>query len=258
MVSWKDFQKLKERKYRDATGLYLVEGARISREALATGAGIVAAFFSESFSKTDAADQLAWQLSRQGHIFHIIGDSSFKKLCNTQHPQGIALVLNKSNHTLEDVAQNSLWLYLDRVSDPGNLGTLIRSAAWFGFHGVAISPDSVDLYNPKVVRATMGALFRMKFLTEQAPKSFFERIRELGGCVVGTVVRGGELPFQTKPAQPVALVLGSEAEGISPEVNEAVDFNVTIPGADTEESLNIAIAGSILMYELFKVTGGTR
>lgn len=256
MGSWKEYQKLKERKYREESGLFLIEGTRICQEALAADAEVVAAFYSEDFARSDSANQLGQGIAKRRISIQVIGNNSFKKLCNTQNPQGIALVLKKFSHTPQAVSPEDLWLYLDRISDPGNLGTLIRSAAWFGFGGVAISPDSVDLYNPKVVRATMGGLFRLKFLTNQPPEPFFEKIRQLGGNIVGTVVQGGQRPFSELPARPVALVLGSEAEGLAPTIRKQADYCVTIPGANTGESLNIAIAGSILMYELFKETGG--
>ena len=139
-------------------------------------------------------------------------------------------------------------LVLDGVSDPGNLGTIIRTADWFGIENIICSDDAVDVFNPKVVQSTMGSLFRMKITYTSLPL-FFETAPKIP---VAGMLLSGENIFETTLSAPAFIVLGSESHGISKEVLSCVNHSLTIPGKGRAESLNVAVAAGIVCAELSK------
>ena len=138
---------------------------------------------------------------------------------------------------------------MDGIANPGNMGTLIRTAEWFGIHDIVCSPDCVELWNPKTVQATMGSLFRVKVWKTELPTYLFQLQNE-GRAIYGALLEGENL-FQMK-AKPGVIVIGSESHGIRSEVMPCITHPVTIPRADgsVTESLNAAVAGAIVMAEL--------
>jgi TrmH family RNA methyltransferase len=143
-------------------------------------------------------------------------------------------------------------LALDGIANPGNMGTLIRTAEWFGIHDVICSNDSVELWNPKTVQATMGSLFRMKVWKADLP-DYLQRAKDASKAVYGALLEGKDL-FQIQAKPEGILVIGSESHGIRKEVLPCITHPVTIPRArgSMTESLNAAVAGAILMAEMTK------
>ncbi|ATZ16525.1 TrmH family RNA methyltransferase [Entomoplasma freundtii] len=173
------------------------------------------------------------------------------KLSDTKKPTGVYGI---ATMTSED---NQVWpipgriLVLDDVQDPGNLGTLLRSAAAFGFPNVLISPHSVNFYNEKVIRSTQGLLFKLHL--KQAPlETYLPAWKKTGLPIIGTNLHQPyqALPNLTTIMSPCALILGNEGHGLSPKSLEWLTTNVLIPMAPEVESLNVGVAGSILMYEI--------
>lgn len=215
--------KLKLAKYRKQEQMFLVEGAHLVSEARLAGVLL------EAYS-IEAKD---------GYIE--ISEAIMKKLCNTDtvvKEIGLCKMLNRGS--LSDKV-----LIIDGIQDPGNMGSLMRSACAFGFGTICIGKGSVDIYNDKVIRSSQGAIFKLNFIFSDV----VEFIQGLQHKVYGTNVVSG-IPLQQIPKQDkLAVVLGNEGNGISKEVNALQLDNIYIPMKNTE-SLNVAIAGSIIMYEL--------
>jgi TrmH family RNA methyltransferase len=219
-------------------GAYLAEGERLLREIPADFRG-VRFLFGLSENVEWLADQFpelpVFVAGRDGGLFA------------TEHSQGVAAVVDiPVPPSLDELAASGEpLLMLDRIADPGNAGTIIRSADWFGLGGVLLGQESVDLYNPKTVRATMGAIFRMPAIEEVAIADLVALGRPLIALDAGSdlYLESAELPSDG------IYVIGGEAHGLSPNIIEASRM-VSIRGAGQGESLNAAIAGSILCYEL--------
>lgn len=199
---------------------------------------------------TEAAAQderVAAMLSQATAPVHQLRAADFAKLSDVQHAQGILAVVEMHDATVNALRDVQRVLALDGVQDPGNVGTLIRTAAWFGIGAILAGPGTADVYNPKVVRSAMGSLWDVRLA----------RTRDLAGALrtldrpsYGADLDGTPVATWT-PASPSVLVMGSEAHGVSTAVRALLSETVVIPGAATRrgtESLNVAVAGGILMH----------
>ena len=221
---------LGRRSARRETGLYVIEGPRLVDEALVSGIDIEAVFVDEELAVGDGA------IAVERGVLAKVG--------STETPQPVMAIARQRIAGLDDLRGASLVLVAAGVADPGNLGTMLRSAEAAGAAGLVTTEGSVDPWNPKCVRASAGALFHVLVVPDVAPAS----LRELGIALVGTSASGGA-PY-TEPgalAAPVALVLGSEAHGVPDDV--PIDRVVTIPHRGRTESLNVAMAATVLCFE---------
>lgn len=222
--------KLKQKKYRNQTNQFLVEGDHLLEEAIKSG------MFDYLFTT---------EVSRVTNEFsYLVSETVFTKLSDLNSKRGVIAVCNKPK--LQDISKKIL--LLDGVQDPGNMGTLIRSAAAFGFKTI-ISEDSVDYFNEKVVRSSQGAVFYTNLLEEDLI-SFIKANKSI--TYFGTnVLKGQELKQIDFSGQSIAIILGNEGAGVRKDLQELVNENIKIPMLETE-SLNVGIAGGILMYEAFE------
>ena len=183
--------------------------------------------------------------------YQLITNRELSRICDSKNPQEIAAEINieYSNWEVEDTFENIL--IVDGISDPGNLGTILRSADWFGIKSVIVSDDSVDIYNPKTMRSGMGAHFMIKNLFQADLFSVITDLKDNKYTIIGAAMDGlsyNELNLDSE--QKWALILGSEANGISDKTLQFIDKFVSIPKVGTIESLNVAMAGSILLDRL--------
>ncbi|HPX83321.1 MAG TPA: RNA methyltransferase [Bacilli bacterium] len=232
----KYLKSLKQKKYRKEHKMFLVEGYHLVEEA-------AKAKVLDAVLVIDKKDQI------QGVKNYLINSDIIEDLASTITPQNIIGVCSIKQK--KELTSNKV-LVLDELQDPGNLGTVIRTAIAFGFTDIAVSNNTVDIYNDKVIRGTQGMLFRANFM-EVEIKDFLLDLKAKGYKVITTslgedVITPDELPKLEKSA----LVLGNEARGLKDEVLELADFKVTIPMADVVESLNVGVAGGIMMYLLSK------
>lgn len=281
--------KLRQKKFRRETGCILIEGARLVADALDAGANIKQLFCTRAFLDSDQAATVADTLNaaiRSGpeHVIAnkvkdrrhgaevpptagpqrsrtarnssvktvgVITDAAAAKLSDTRTPQGVFAVVEFATKTLDEVAFgiDALVLVADDISDPGNLGTMIRSAAALGACCAVASGDSCDVLNPKCVRATMGAVFRVPVVAGVALAGAVEKLRSRGLCIAAAVAHGGRPPWQVDLERPTALLIGSEAEGLSKEALGLADMLITIPMHHGTESLNAAAGAAALLYE---------
>ena len=231
----KDLSKLKDKKYLEKSDVFLVEGKHLVEEAYKNGC------LKQILSDDES-------LFIEGVDCVKVTYDIIKKITDTVNPQNIIGLVSKFNNEI-DIENIKSVVILDGVSDPGNVGTIIRTAAGLGIDLVVLSNDSVDLYNPKVVRSTQGALFSMKILKCDIKKLIFD-IKKIGIKVFGTALDGSiELKKVSKPDK-FAIVLGNEAQGVKEEVLDLCDSKVKIDITDKVESLNVAIAGAIVMHYL--------
>ena len=237
---------LKEKsKARRNTGLFTVEGIKMFTEV--PREDLVEIYVSENFEKENM--QLL-----EGFRFNVVGDSVFKKISDTVTPQGILAVVKQKKYSVDDIIKNrkkngSCIVVLDRLQDPGNLGTIVRTGEGAGISGIILSNDCADIYNPKVIRSTMGSIFRVPFaISENLPKDI-DRLKK-NKIVTYAAHLKGEAYNKKVFTRDCALLIGNEAKGLSNAVAEKADRLIKIPMDGKVESLNAAVATAILMYEV--------
>lgn len=228
----KYWSNLLQKKYRDSEGVYLVEGEHLVLEAIRKNLVV------EIIACED------YQINYLGDIFYVTYDI-LKKLSKVETPQKVMAVVRKKEFSL---IGNKI-LVLDRVQDPGNLGTIIRSAVAFNIDTIILSDDSVDLYNEKVIRSTEGMLFNINVIRKNL-KTFLPKLKEDNYKIVGTHLTSGiKIKDYIYPKR-IALVMGNEGQGISSEVLSLCDDIIYIPMNESCESLNVGVATSIILYEM--------
>ena len=225
----KEIRALGQKKFREERGLFVVEGEKLVEEALRSGFDVVAHYRVED-----------------------IGEETMGRISQLTHPSPALAVVRRPAPVEPVIDPDELVLALDGVRDPGNLGTILRIADWFGIRQVLASPDTVECYNPKAVQATMGAIFRVRVHYCDLP-AFLGRPAKPGRTnVYGTFLEGDNI-YQAPLTRGGILVMGSEADGVSPEVAAVVDRKLFIPpfpaDAHTSESLNVAVATAICCSE---------
>lgn len=241
----KNIIQLKEKaKVRRQKKLFVVEGIKMFREIPKDK--LVSVFVSEKFEKEN--EEL---LSHTDYI--LLSDSVFKKISDTVTPQGILAVVKQNEFTVEDIIERrnkerSCIVVLDRLQDPGNLGTIVRTGEGAGITGIVMSNDSVDLYNPKVIRSTMGSVFRVPVAVVPDLQDAIKKMKQNGIETYAAHLNGME--YQKGAfGKDIALLIGNEAKGLSDEVSVMADKIIKIPMEGKVESLNAAVATAILMYE---------
>ena len=237
----KKIQSLKRGKYRREYSQFFIEGKRLVESALESGAKMENVYYTDAFNNENPG--LIQKIEKAGFTFEQIATKQLEKISFTQSPAGIAAVCNFPDMGNPDVNQHK-WLYLYQVSDPGNMGTLFRSAAWFGFTHIALSPDCVDPFNPKVVRAGMGAHFGLSIHSNIELSLFAD-----SHTLIGADHRGNDVSDFKSPEKFV-LILGSEAHGLSKNIQGILDQTISIEKTGVGESLNVGVAGAILMEKL--------
>lgn len=244
---------LHRRKGRDRRGLALAEGVRLVEEMLAADAVCKGAVLAPALLATPRGLALRSSLVERGVPITDVSDDELIELAATEHPQGIVAVYVPREWTLEEVvaAPGRPIVVLDGIQDPGNVGTIARTALAFGSAGLIALPGTVDLANPKVVRAAMGALFRLPALhCDVGPLMTW--LGNTNVALWATAVDGETLA--DAPREPIAIALGNEGAGLSPELLARASRRVSIPIQPVAESLNVAAAAAILLYQVSRCT----
>lgn len=260
----KFIEGLQKRKNRREAGCFFLEGFRSVTEAISGGASIVKLVASESFVNSSQWKQIeniySSAYNRNAELVLLqTGDKSFAKLADTVTPQGIGAVIETpwtELHTPEDVLSlpgkgRFGILILENLQDPGNMGTIIRTADAAGFQAVLCTEGTVDIYNSKVLRSTVGSLFRFPVLqTELTGPEIAASLKRAGYCVAAAHPRGGVSLFRADFTDRTAICIGNEAGGLSEQLLAACDKTVTIPMPGGTESLNASVAAALMMYEV--------
>ncbi|MGI6734439.1 MAG: TrmH family RNA methyltransferase [Anaerovoracaceae bacterium] len=254
----KKAMKLKQRKAREKEGLYLIEGLNLCREALSADVNIEVLLIRQSEHGSGGNgeyEDLLAQSAEKGLKTVGVEDGLYNKLMETETPQGIAAMVRYRTWDPDSFfaagkrgGQGNI-LVLDRIQDPGNAGTLLRTAEAAGCQGVLALKGTVDLYSPKVVRAAAGSLFRLPLLFTANAKEAVRLLHSHGKRVVVATPYCDNFHFETQLDRNAAFVIGNEAGGVSTDFLEMSDCRVKIPMCEPVESLNAAVAAGILMYE---------
>lgn len=221
----KQVRSLREKKFRDELGLFVVEGEKLVEEALRSGFEVLR----------------VWRRDE-------IGEAAMARISQLSTPSPVLAVVRRLA-AQEPPRPSGLCLALDGVRDPGNLGTILRIADWFGVETVYVSADCVELFNPKVIQASMGSVFRVRAVPAELP-ALARRFREAGLPVYGTFLDGRDL-YREQLSCEGLVVMGNEASGIRPELAAEVDARLLIPafGHSGAESLNVAAATAVTLSE---------
>ncbi|GAB4150727.1 MAG: RNA methyltransferase [Cyanobacteria bacterium J069] len=245
----KQIRKLHQAKGRREQQQFLLEGTHLLQEALAVGYPLAVVCYTEAW-RSRYPDLFA-AASRQAERLELVNDSVLAAIATTVNPDGVVATAARQAGPSPSVPSRhlSLGLALETVQDPGNLGTMIRTAAAAGADGLWLSADSVDLDHPKVLRATAGQWFRLPMGVTDDLTPVVQAFRSTGGQVIATLPDASQTCWQTDFTQPTLILLGNEGAGLSPALAALADTSVSIPLAAGVESLNVAIAAALLLYE---------
>ncbi len=228
-------------------GLFLLEGVRAVSE-LAADWQTESIWISESFNGAVP--------ERQETRYYRIPDAMFAKAAGTVHAQGILAVVRRKHYVLQNIpAHTGFWIILENLQDPGNAGTILRTADACGADALICTKGTVDLYNQKVVRSSMGSLFHLPVVSVENIAEAAAFVHGQGGQMVGTHLKGATSYTETSYQGPTAIVIGNEGSGMSREAAALCDVLVRIPMPGQAESLNASVAAGVMMYEVLRQRG---
>lgn len=237
----------KKPKAREEQGLFVIEGLKMFEEARELGL-LSNTYVSESFYYERLEENPAFFDALD---YVVLTDVVFREVSETKTPQGILGLVRRPVYRLEDIlnAPNPFLLLLEDIRDPGNLGTMIRTAEGAGVTGVIFGDSTVDIFNPKVVRATMGSIFRVPFYQAEDFYEAIDVVKQKGITVYAAHLLGTDYDTEDNYRVNCAFLIGNEANGLSERATEKADRLIKIPMAGKVESLNAAVAAAVLMYE---------
>ncbi|MFC4388268.1 TrmH family RNA methyltransferase [Gracilibacillus marinus] len=235
----KEWTKLKQKKGRDQLGLFLVEGFHLIEEAHKSDCNIVEIIHTPKAT----IDYLAQYKCVE------VTENVLQKITDTKSPQGVVAVVEKK---LKQGSPNNRVLLLDNVQDPGNVGTMIRTADAAGFDTVVLGKGSVDVFNDKVIRATQGSIFHLSIYQADLLEEI-AKLKENGVTVWATGLENATNMYEMPITEKMAIIVGNEGAGVHPSLMKEADEIVTIPIYGQAESLNVSIAAAVLMYHVVKL-----
>lgn len=243
-------KKAKERREKKA---FVVEGTKMTAEAPAEY--IKAVYIAEGYQKNPENQQLIQRLKKNcekfGALFEVVSDSVYKSISDTQTPQGIMAVVAMPEYHLEDLlkGEKTHLLILESIQDPGNLGTMVRTGEGAGITGVLMNKTTVDLFNPKTIRSTMGSIYRIPFFVAEDLKDTLQQLKKMGVCLYAAHLNGTHFYTEENYTKACGFLVGNEGNGLSDEIAEMADTCIKIPMEGEVESLNAGISAALLMYE---------
>lgn len=230
---------------RYAGEVYTVEGIRMSREL--PPESVLQLFISESFNKKNAAADIAGGV--RDELITIVADDVFEKISSTKSPQGILALVKMPRYELSDLTRGGKGLLLlEEIQDPGNLGTILRSAEAAGLGGVILDEKCADIFSPKVVRSTMGSIFRVPFIKTDSFAFAVSALKESGYTIYAAHLDGEDI-YSSNFSAKSAFLIGNEGNGLRRETSMLADKMIRIPMEGKVESLNASIAASLLAFE---------
>lgn len=238
---YKECLRLSQRKYRDKEGRYLIEGFNLIGEAPCRELDYIVIRESQALEAPDF-----------GRVY-LMEDDLFGKIAQTQTSQGILAVMNKHAFSIEEIAEavadGGNVLVLDRLQDPGNIGTMIRTAEGAGYKAVFALKGTADVYSPKTIRAAAGSVFRIPIIHVEDNRELAALTGKLNKRLTVTSLQTDKFYYDVDLSEDIALVIGNEGNGVSEELLDMADIKVKIPMEGSLESLNASVAAGILMYE---------
>lgn len=243
----KSIKKLKDKKYRDEAGLYIIEGLKMVEEAIEEKAEIQKIVICEECLKAgDLEQKVLYEIAKYNCIY--VNAKVFNFLTDVVAPQGILAVIEKPSKDTRVQYDQDIILALDGIQDPGNLGTILRTADSVNLKQIIVTRNTADAYNPKVVRSTMGAILRIKIIETDDLVKTLKETKKNKFKVVATSLDTNDSIYDIEYNKKV-IVIGNEANGVSKEIQELADNRVKIPMLGKTESLNASVATGIMLYE---------
>ncbi len=249
----KEYIKLQNnRRYRQKTKQIALEGPNLVKEAIRAGLNPRAIFYSQDYYDQESGKWLNDLSSEVKQL--VLTARLFKKIAETDTPQKVAGIFYFSEPAGQNIigSRPQLVLILDRVQDPGNMGSIIRTAAATGVEVVYYTSGSVDPYSPKVLRSTAGAIFNLRLEQSADPQLLIRDLKKSGVQLVAASAKSTDYYWSVDYRLPTALIIGNEAGGIAEELVVQADFTVAIPLQGKVESLNAAVAGAVVLYEIIR------
>ena len=249
-----NLRKLQQRKHRLAQQRFAVEGLQLLGMALEAGHQPLEVFYCTACFSGDIASQLLTALQAQASFTSSVSLSVMQTLSERDSPQGLIATFSLFASNLDELIrpEPNLIIMVDRLQDPGNLGTLIRTADAVAASGVILIEPCVDAFDPKTIRGSMGSLFNLPLVWSAEPVAMLKKLHQQGYNLTGADGYRGQIPWHTDSAAlkgPTALVLGNEARGLSNDLRACLTHWVRLPLLGGAESLNVAVAGGILLYQ---------
>lgn len=248
----KYFSSLKTKKHREESKRFLIEGLRLCEEVLDSHYEVETALFCARELHSDRGQELIETLRRRGIPTLEFSHKDLKHISETVQSQGIICVVKNAVFDLKKISEKppGVFLAVDEINDPGNLGAIIRTANWFGAKAIFLSENSVELTNPKVVRASMGGLFHLPIFENCAVNEIIDKLRA-EGYAIWVADANSDVDYRHADfGERNVLVLGNESEGVKREIVKMADGTLSIPKRGKGESLNVAVAAGILLAEM--------
>ena len=249
----KNVRKLKEKKYRDLENAYIVEGIKMVKEAILEKASIKQIIICDDCEKSDSIPkELMYEIAKYDCLY--VTSKIFKYISEVQTPQGVLAVVEKNNRD-EDINYNEdIIVALDDIQDPGNLGTILRTVDSVGLTQILVSKGTADPYNPKVVRDSMGAIYRVKVIECEDLLETLKEVKRNKFKILVSSLKESNSIYNVKYNKKV-LVIGNEANGVEEKIMNIADEKIKIPMLGKTESLNAAVATGIILYEYVRQKG---
>ncbi|MEI6132637.1 MAG: RNA methyltransferase [Bacillota bacterium] len=247
----KQIRLLSAKKHRETTGLFVIEGIRAVRDAFEAGAEFEKVFVSgKVFDSGSLGDKFTLTFEESDKLF-LLRDELFSKVTETETPQGVIAIVRQPKYNFLDIVEKSnKIIILEGIQDPGNLGTIIRTADAAGIDLVILLEGCVDIFNPKVVRSTMASIFNVPVVRLVNSQECFSELKKEGYYVVVTSGDANKSYRECVWSDKVAIVFGNEANGVSKEAFECAQESIKIDMPGKAESLNVAVAAGIIIFEL--------
>ena len=234
----KEILKLHQKKYRDELGLFIVEGFKAIEELIENNIYIKEIYTIKAFDT-------------EKYTVKIIDESTMKKISTTSSTCEILAVAKKKEYNINDFIKRNKLILLDSISDPGNLGTIIRSASAFGIDGIILYKDCVDMYSSKVIRSAAGNFFKIPIITIKDTEEIKNNFKDFDKIATALYKKNTNSIEECKNIKKYIIMFGSEANGLSSELIKLANKNIILKMDNNVESLNLSVSASIIMYELF-------
>ena len=245
----KHIRKLKEKKYRDEYGEYIVEGIKLINEAIGEKQNVKTIIICDNCDKEAINQSSMYEVAKLNCVY--VDEKVFNTITEVKNPQGILAIIERNNSNEQEAEidyTQDIIVALDDIQDPGNLGTILRTVDSIGLNQILVSKGTADCYNPKVVRSTMGAIFRIKIIEcEDLKQTLKETQKNNFKLVVSSLQTQNSLydiNFDKK-----VIIIGNEANGVEPQIQKMADEKIKIPMLGKTESLNASVATGIILYE---------
>ena len=243
----KSVRKLKEKKYRDLENAYIIEGIKIIKEAIQEKANIKQIIMCENFTDNNDLDKdTLYEIAKHNLIY--VTEKVFNLITDVKTPQGIIAVIEKNNANTQIDYSQDIIIALDDLQDPGNLGTILRTVDSANLNQIILSKNSADPYNPKVVRSTMGGIFRVNIIETENLQETLKNMQKNNFKIMVTSLNTKNSIYDIDYTKKV-IVIGNEANGVSKAIQDMADEKVKIPMLGKTESLNASVATGIMIYE---------